>query len=143
MSEVEYLNYYDEYSVIINALDAEILVQVDGAGYDDNDYDGYTHLLVREGARADGRIGIITFGWGHCPGCDALIGCNSSPNPHAEVTKLRDEIWDSAHWENGLPEMLEYLTGKNWALDPSYRTESWNQFYAQAEAMLIHLIDHS
>lgn len=100
--------YGCSYDELIDSFEVEVLVRVD-----DDDYQGDTRLLVRDG----GRYGLITFGWGSCSGCDALEAAGANL---VEVTELRDQIWSQAHWEDSADLMLAYIYGKDWSLDYSH-----------------------
>lgn len=99
---------YCSYDDLIDSFEVEVLHRLD-----DEDYQGDTRLLVRDGE----RYGLITFGWGSCSGCDAL---ESAGGNLAAIVELRDQIWASAHWEDSPNLMLAYIYGKDWTLDYSH-----------------------
>lgn len=98
---------YSTYDDLIESMEVEVLTR-----HDDNDYQGDSRLLVRDGS----RYGLLTYGWGSCSGCDALQGATSL----AEVTELRDQMWQQIHWEDSAAAMLAYVDGKDWTLDYSH-----------------------
>lgn len=102
---------YYSYSDLIESMEVEVL-----ARHDDDDYQGDSRLLVRDGI----RYGLLTYGWGSCSGCDALEGAGSNL---ADVTELRDQMWRQIHWEDSAYAMLAYVDGKDWTLDYSHSPE--------------------
>jgi hypothetical protein len=68
---------------------------------------GDTLALLRDGK----RYGFLTFGWGSCPGCDAL---QLVDDDRVGATKLRDELWSQVHWENDAESMASYLHERDW-----------------------------
>lgn len=81
------------------------------------DYQGDHLVLLRRG----GEYGYLEVGYGSCSGCDALEAVapawyeDAQPGEMAEVTKLRDDLWQGVLWKPAA-EMREYLAGKDWAL---------------------------
>lgn len=123
MRELSKTTTYFSYGDLLDSFEVQVLLNVE-----DNDYQGDTRVLMRDGA----RYGLVVFGWGSCSGCDALEAVNGDV---AETTELRDELWSSVHWEDSAAEMLAYVDGKDWSLDFSYRKETAD-FLAQARALL-------
>ena len=119
MRELSKTTTYFSYGDLLDSFEVQVLLNVE-----DNDYQGDTRVLMRDGA----RYGLVVFGWGSCSGCDALEAVNGDV---AETTELRDELWSSVHWEDSAAEMLAYVDGKDWSLDFSYRKETAD-FLAQA-----------
>lgn len=93
---------YWDYDELIASMEVESLVEVS-----DDDYQGDTRLLLRDGS----RYGLLTFGWGSCSGCDALQDCRTI----GEATQLRDELWSQVHWEPDAASMAAYFKAKDWA----------------------------
>lgn len=104
-------DYYYSYDTLIDSFEVTVLLKVDEGGYQ-----GDTRLLVQDGS----RYGLITFGWGSCSGCDAL---EAAGGDIAEITKLRDLIWQGAHWEDSAKALLTYIESKDWSLDYSWNDE--------------------
>jgi hypothetical protein len=111
---------YFTYDTLIDSFEVEVL-----ARKDDDDYQGDTRLLVRDGE----RYGLIVFGWGSCSGCDALEAAGGNL---ADLTELRDAIWNGAHWEPSAADMVAYIDRKDWSLDYSHDPA----FLAQARVLL-------
>lgn len=74
-------------------------------------YSGDSLLLLKAGE----RIGLLSFGWGSCSGCDALQGALLYGNgDDADVDALRDDLARSVVWKDVAAEMLAYLEAKDW-----------------------------
>ena len=52
-------SYFGDYQPLLESFEYDILLQID-----DNDYQGDSRLLFKDGD----RFGILTFGWGSCSG---------------------------------------------------------------------------
>lgn len=107
------------YDKLIESFEVENLLQVD-----DDSYQGDTRNLFRDGS----RYGLLTFGWGSCPGCDALSDCDTDD----EVRELRDELWSQIHWEDSAADTATYIATKDWTLDYGHDKE----FLVQARNIL-------
>lgn len=116
-------SYYYSYGQLLESFEVEVLHRVD-----DDDYQGDTRVLLRDGD----RYGILTFGWGSCSGCDALEACRD----YEEVTELRDGLWNRVHWEPSREAMLEYVNDKDWPLEYSWSSKEHRQFVADIKKML-------
>lgn len=68
-----------------------------------DDYQGDSIYLIEK----DGRLGILTFGWGSCSGCDALEACESQE----ELDRLQDDLERGIKWFEDHYEVEEYLAG--------------------------------
>ena len=104
---VDVKNLYDandfgwyDYGSMIEAF-GNVAVRVD-----DRDYLGDTRVLYNN----DGRIGHLIFGWGSCPGCDALQACNTL----AEVQELCNALEDSIEWFETPKKALEWFEQRDW-----------------------------
>lgn len=104
------------YQPMLESLGYEILIQED-----DNDYQGDSYLLLRDGE----RYGYLTFGWGSCSGCDSLQACNS----YREVAELRSEIHESIVWKNTKAEMREWLSTKDWHVEWYFSEQTFHRFF--------------
>lgn len=120
MKTIEKGRYGYSYDDLIDSFEVQVLLRKD-----DDDYQGDTRLLVRDGD----RYGLITFGWGSCSGCDALEAAGSD----VEVIELRDAIWNGTHWEPSADALVAYIDGKDWSLDYSHDAD----FLERAKAFLI------
>lgn len=105
--------WYD-YQPMLEAF-GKIAIQVDDGGYQ-----GDSRLLYDE----NGKIGYLIFGWGSCPGCDALQACDSIE----EVQELCDELQGDIKWFDSKKEALEWFTTHDWEGDFFSRTEETNEF---------------
>lgn len=111
---------YYSYDDLIESLGHEVILKVE-----DNDYQGDTRVLLRDGQ----RYGVLIFGWGSCSGCDALESAGSN---HAEVTELRDGMVRDIHWEDSREAMHRYLSTKDWGLEYAWHSAETQEFVAKA-----------
>ena len=114
---------YPDYGELIRSFGAEILLEVA-----DNDYQGDSRILLWDGD----RYGVLIFGWGSCSGCDALQSAHGDP---VAITKLRDELAASVHWEPSREAMTQYIAGKDWSLEFHHGAET-KRFVSEAAALL-------
>lgn len=112
-----------DYDELVNSFEVETLLEVS-----DNNYQGDTRYLLRDGD----RYGILIFGWGSCSGCDALQACTTV----ADAVELRDELWESVHWEPDLSAMSRYVHDKDWSLDYSYHASATREFIEAVKKLL-------
>lgn len=70
---------------------------------DDDDYQGDSFALVRDGD----RWGWLTFGWGSCSGCDAL---QAAEGDEEELSELREQLIVSIVWRDSVAEVIAYAT---------------------------------
>lgn len=110
---------YDE---LIESMEVEVLVEES-----DNDYQGSTFCLVREG----GRVGHLVFGWGSCSGCDALQACDS----HADVVDLRNSLYAEIDWFPSTALLMKWLNGDQETQWYGH-DETWKTFKAKANKTL-------
>ena len=108
-----------DYYPLLASLGHEILLQVD-----DQDYQGDSRLLLRDG----NRYGILIF----CSGCDSLQACES----YDEVAALRDRLAGDIKWFDDAAGCLEYVNTHNWEGDFSYNAKEMHEFLAKAKEML-------
>jgi hypothetical protein len=94
---------------LIESFEVTVLLEQEEDG---EAYEGDTRVLLTDGT----RWGMLTFGWGSCSGCDALAGCGTN----AEVTQLRDELWNAIIWRDSPGDLATYIRDKDWTLDFSY-----------------------
>jgi len=87
---------------------------------DDDDYQGDSRLLFKDGE----RYGYLIFGWGSCSGCDALQACCDE----SEVEKLRYQLLHEIKWIGEKQEALTYFKTRDWTVDSSYYYEKTKQF---------------
>lgn len=95
---------------------------------DDNDYQGDSRLLFRDG----NRIGVMIFGWGSCSGCDALQACQT----YAGIEELRTELHNGVHWFDSVAEALAYFETHDWGGDYSWHAEETKRFVAEGTELL-------
>lgn len=117
-----------DYNPLLQSFGVEILLQVD-----DDDYQGDTRLILRDGD----RYGLLIFGWGSCSGCDALQGCESMQ----EVDQLRQSLFDGIKWDS-LQGLLDYITNKDWELEYCWHHEETKEFVRQSIDLLKDQIDN-
>lgn len=110
------------YQPIVDSF-GEVAVQVD-----DQDYQGDTRVLYRDGD----RYGWLQFGWGSCSGCDALQACNS----YADVDQLISELRDSIKWFDTAAEALEFFESHDWEGDYSWYSSEQADFVQKCKAYL-------
>lgn len=108
------------YESLIDSMGYEIVLQVD-----DNDYQGDSRTLLRDGE----RWGFLSFGWGSCSGCDALQAVEGDLD---EMTKLRDSLAADVHWEPDRSEMHRYLAEKDWGLEFFGHRQETDEFVRRA-----------
>lgn len=114
---------YWNYNDLIDSMEVEVLVEVD-----ENSYEGSSWLIIKDGE----RYGYLCYGWGSCSGCDALQACASIK----DATDLRDELWNSVHWENSAGELLSYFVATDWSLKWEYHASEFKEFLEAAKATL-------
>lgn len=76
---------------------------------DDDDYQGDSFAVVRD--PDNGQFGYLSFGWGSCSGCDALQACYDNVD---ELTKLRQQLVDSIHWEVNMKALMVWFQSRDW-----------------------------
>ena len=70
------------------------------ASTEDDGYQGSSYYVIKRLARRmyeeneSAQYGYLTFGWGSCSGCDALLGCSS----YDELQELVDGLEASVRW---------------------------------------------
>lgn len=94
---------------------------------DDDDWQGDSVVLLRS---ADGRLGILEYGWGSCSGCDALQACDTVE----EVNDLRDSLFESIKWFDSATACLEYVKSKD--VEVQALREPWTVFVGRAVSAL-------
>ena len=110
-------DYWDapyDYDSLLESI-GNIVVQVD-----DDDYQGDSRVLFRDGQ----RLGLLIFGWGSCSGCDALQACGNLK----DVDKLRSELFDSIQWFENAAEAISYFETKDWSKDFHYHGNETKEF---------------
>ena len=91
---------WGDYRPMLEAF-GNIAIQVD-----DDFYSGDSRLLYDE----NGKIGFLIFGWGSCPGCDALQACDTLD----EVQELCDELQGNIKWFDNKQQALEWFSTHDW-----------------------------
>lgn len=100
----------DNYDMLVDSFGIESLIHVD-----DDDYQGSTYILLRDG----NRYGILIFGWGSCSGCDTLQDITDNRNKIQvlkDLNEYRDEMYDSITWRSR-HEMIDYISAKDFKLE--------------------------
>jgi hypothetical protein len=113
--------YFCSYQPMIDSW-GEVLVQVD-----DHDYQGDTRVLLKKGK----KIGLITFGWGSCSGCDALQACSN----YRDLQNLYDVLESNIKWMTP-KESLKYFREHDWKGDYGWHTTGRDQFVKEAIVVL-------
>lgn len=109
---------YIDYNVIIKSFGYNVLLQVD-----DNDYQGDTRVLFRDGR----KLGILIFGWGSCSGCDALQACDGIN----EIVELAEEMERNIKWGTH-KETYKYFLEHDWKGDYSWHSRETKEFREKA-----------
>lgn len=112
-----------DYGPLLESLGHEILLQVD-----DNDYQGDSRVLYRDGE----RYGLLVFGWGSCSGCDSLQACSTVK----DIEELRDRLVSDIIWKDSAREMLDFIQTRDWELQYSWHADETKQFVQEAVAIL-------
>jgi len=73
----------------------------------DSAYQGDTYCLIKHPEKG---WGYICFGWGSCPGCDALEGTRTA----ADLKDLAISLHDSVQWFSTREEFEEWFKAKDW-----------------------------
>ena len=115
-------NYY-HYDGLLESFGYEKLLQVD-----DNDYQGDSRLLYRDGD----RYGFLSFGWGSCSGCDALQACCDLK----EVDELRQQLFGQIIWKDNKAEMRDFLANRDWEAQWCGNRKETKEFVAKALELL-------
>ena len=111
-----------DYSPIIDSF-GQVLVQVD-----EDDYSGDTFALLSK----DGQTGFLVFGWGSCPGCDALQDCES----YKELGELIENLESGIKWFDSLAEAQAYISDhKDRRGSHYFHAETWSAFEDQVLAL--------
>lgn len=117
-----YSSLYD-YGPLIEGFGYEVAVRVD-----DEDYQGDTRILYRDG----GKYGVLIFGWGSCSGCDALQACSSL----SEVEELQQELHTAIKWYDTAADALLYFNTHDWEGDYCWHQEETRKFIEEAKEHL-------
>lgn len=112
-----------DYGPLLESLGYDILLQVD-----DDDYQGDSRLILRDGA----RHGLLIFGWGSCTGCDALQACES----YQDIDDLRAKIDGEILWHDGRVALRDFIMHRDWDVQYSYHATETKDFVARALALL-------
>lgn len=112
-----------DYDPLLQSLGHEVLLKVD-----DNDYQGDSRLILKNGD----RYGLLIFGWGSCSGCDALQACGTVE----EIEELRDGLANGIIWHDSRQAMLDFIKSRDWEVQFSWHDEETKEFVEKAIAML-------
>lgn len=112
-----------DYNPLLESFGYEILLHVD-----DDDYQGDSLLLFRDGE----RYGILIFGWGSCSGCDALQACSN----YEEVEELRTSLHEQIRWGTK-DQILWYFQNHDWKGDWMWHAKEGQKFITEAIKLLL------
>lgn len=112
-----------DYDPMLASFGWEIVLKVD-----DNDYQGDSRVLYRDGD----RYGLLVFGWGSCSGCDSLQGCCTIE----EIDELRVTLRDQTIWKDSKAEMLEFIRSRDWETQYSWHADETKEFVQKAIEVL-------
>lgn len=113
-----------DYKLLIKCIDAEVLIHADELNWQG---DSWYLFKNNEGT----MYGFLTFGWGSCSGCDALLGCDSFDR----VMSLLHTLKESIIWKTK-EDMLEYFKTKDWSLDHYGEVDEFKDFKYKVITML-------
>lgn len=68
-------------------------------------------LVLFRDQRYSDLCGALFFGFGDCPGCDALMSCVA----HHEIAELRQDLHDSIKWGTS-DNIQDYIKRKDWKI---------------------------
>jgi hypothetical protein len=117
----DYFSVYS-YQPMIDSF-GETLVVGSGRGYQ-----GDTYVLLEDA----GLIGLIIFGWGSCPGCDALQGCKN----YNDLQMLYDSMKSRIQWWESAEDALRYFEEHDWEGDYSWHQDEIRDFVMQCKDLL-------
>ena len=95
-------HYYYSYSDLVDSMEVATLHSQSFGSYQ-----GDTLAIVHEG----NRFGLLEYGWGSCSGCDALESCDGNV---AELTEMRDRMYNGIQWYDTATELGDYLQNHDW-----------------------------
>ena len=95
--------FNEEYDFILSLLPGRVVVR-----HDFGEYDGDSLLIFYDVAGY--RWGFLCFGWGSCPGCDAL----QDTNCWHDFAKLANELADQTVWFEYHAGLVEWLANRDW-----------------------------
>jgi len=73
---------------------------------EESNYQGDTLAVLRNGC----WFGFLAFGWGSCPGCDALLSCGTEK----DYADLASQLHSSIQWYDSLAAMREAMDARDW-----------------------------
>ena len=103
-----------DYNPMLNAI-GNIIIAVD-----DENCQGDSRILYQK----NNKIGYLIFGWGSCPGCDALRACKNIQ----DVEELYQSLKKQVKWFNSKQEALDWFTNKDWELEHEYHAKEFETF---------------
>lgn len=110
--------YFWDYKPMIEAF-GNIAIIVE-----DDDYQGDTRVLYNN----KGKIGHLIFGWGSCPGCDALQACNTID----DVQELCNELERSIEWFDNAVKALAWFEAHDWEGDWTWNDVESRRYISSA-----------
>lgn len=106
---------WSDYQPMLNAF-GNIVLQVEEDGYQ-----GSSWLIYED----NGRYGYLTFGWGSCSGCDALLACFTLE----EVQELMDYLYASIQWFESLESLQTWFYNRDWEGVHEWHLGEFHSFY--------------
>lgn len=112
------------YTDIIETFGFDVLLQVD-----DNDYQGDSRVLLRDGR----KYGWLQYGWGSCSGCDEYQAiCDDLE----DLQRFQKTLCDSIKWFDDVNKARTFFEEHDWEGDYSYHEEKQKEFIDQAKEIL-------
>lgn len=87
--------------------------------------------LVLYRNRTEDLWGLLRFGWGSCPGCDALQSCGD----YTEIGQLIRELEQTIKW-GSRQELLDFFITHDWKGDFDAESRPAQEFVRAATALL-------
>lgn len=94
----KYLTYDD----IIKSFGVKVVGE-----FHDGSYQGDSYYVVKDGE----RFGYISFAYGSCSVCDALLWCGHNL---CKINKLADEIYNGIIWHDSRESLRKWAEERDW-----------------------------
>ena len=115
IQDIDFEQFFDKadegYSRRSPNIGYEGLICLDGSevvvSESDDDYQGDTYCLIQHPEKG---CGYVCFGWGSCPGCDALEGTHNA----TELRELALSLHDAVQWFPTREDFEEWFKAKDW-----------------------------